>query len=224
MPTFETIASLSYCWRLLSTFHIRTQGHFGGFYGVTNSKILGSCQTAGHIGTKCWHTCADSSGNGYSPNILPLEKQGGAWGFRGSNIQKSWEVVKRLYRLAPTLVHVCGLVWEWTYAKYNSPLHTPEGISGGLGSHTFKSLGKLSNGWTEWNQTWYTSADSSGTGYRLNTIRPSIPRGHFRGVILRGHTFKTLGKLSNGWTDWHQNWYTSADSSGNGHRLNTIRP
>ena len=30
--------------------------------------------------------------------------------------------------------------------------------------------------------------------------------------------------LLNGWTDWHQIWYTSADLSGNGHRLNTIRP
>ena len=31
-------------------------------------------------------------------------------------------------------------------------------------------------------------------------------------------------RLSNDWTDWHQIWYTFADSSGNGHRLNTIRP
>ena len=28
----------------------------------------------------------------------------------------------------------------------------------------------------------------------------------------------------NCWTDWHQIWYTSADSSGNGHRLKTISP
>ena len=33
-----------------------------------------------------------------------------------------------------------------------------------------------------------------------------------------------MGKLPNGWTDWHQIWYTCVDSSGNGHRLNTIRP
>ena len=45
----------------------------------------------------------------------------------------------------------------------------------------------------------------------------------FRGV-LGGHKSKSLGRLSNDWTDWHQIWYTSADSSGNGHRLNTIRP
>ena len=51
---------------------------------------------------------------------------------------------------------------------------------------------------------------------------PSRHKGHLG--ILRGQTFKSLGKLSNGWTDWHQLWFTSADSSGNGHRLNTSRP
>ena len=47
-----------------------------------------------------------------------------------------------------------------------------------------------------------------------------------RGIsgVLRGHKSKSLGRLSNGWTDLHQIWYTSADSSGNGHRLNTICP
>ena len=48
-------------------------------------------------------------------------------------------------------------------------------------------------------------------------------QGAFRGV-LGGHKSKSLGRLSNDWTDWHQIWYTSADSSGNGHRLNTIHP
>ena len=85
--------------------------------------------------------------------------------------------------------------------------------------HKFKCLGKLSNGWTDWHQIWYKSADSSGNGHRLNTIRPSIPQG-----VLGGHTFKSLGKLSNNWTDCHQIWYASADSSGYGHGLNTFRP
>ena len=57
----------------------------------------------------------------------------------------------------------------------------------------------------------------------LNTSHPSIPQGAFRGV-LGGHKFNSLVKLSNGCTDWHQIWYMSADSSGNGHRLNTFRP
>ncbi len=38
--------------------------------------------------------------------------------------------------------------------------------------------------------------------------------------VLGGQQFKSLGKLS----DWHQLWFTSADSFGNGHRLNTSRP
>ena len=32
--------------------------------------------------------------------------------------------------------------------------------------------------------------------------------------ILGGQQFKSLGKLS----DWHQLWFMSADSSGNGHK------
>ncbi len=58
----------------------------------------------------------------------------------------------------------------------------------------FKRLGKLSNGWTDWQQLWFTSADSSGNLHRLNTIRPSISQGEFWGV-LGGHKFKSLGEL-----------------------------
>ena len=128
-------------------------------------------------------------------------------------------------------------------------------------------MGKLSNSWTDWHHIFYTSADSSGNGHRLNTIRPSISQGAFGGGgvrgspiqksfeavkrldrltpnlehmciniwewiyakqialgdtrghlgVLGGQTFKSLEKLSNGWTDWHQLWFTSADSSGNGY-------
>ena len=44
-------------------------------------------------------------------------------------------------------------------------------------------------------------------------IAPRDTRGHLRG--FRGSTIQKLGKLS----DWHHLWFTSADSSGNGHRL-----
>ena len=94
----------------------------------------------------------------------------------------------------------------------------PQGhLGGGLGGHKFKCLGNLSNGWTDWHRIWYTSADSSGNGHRLNTIRPSISQGGIWGGGLGGNKFKSMLKLSNGWTDWHQLWYMSADSSGNGH-------
>ena len=39
-----------------------------------------------------------------------------------------------------------------------------------------------------------------------------------------GVTNVSLGRVPNGWTDWHQIRSTSVDSSGNGHRLKTIRP
>ena len=93
---------------------------------------------------------------------------------------------------------------------------------GGLWGQKFKHLDNLPNGWTDWHQIWYTPADSSGNGHRLNTISPSIPQGALGG--LRGQQFISLDNLPNGWTDWHYIWYTSADSSGNGHRLKTISP
>ena len=96
--------------------------------------------TLAHIGEKLpngwtdwhqiWHTCAGSSANGYTPNKLALETQGGNWGFRWSQMHTSGEAVKPLDRLAPNLVHVCGFVWEWTEAKYNSSINNPRPFRG----------------------------------------------------------------------------------------------
>ena len=66
---------------------------------------------------------------------------------------------------------MCRLIWEWIYAKQSEPQDT-EGHFGGLGGHKSKSPGRLSNGWTDLHQIWYTSADSSGNGHRLNKICP----------------------------------------------------
>ena len=52
---------------------------------------------------------------------------------------------------------------------------------GGLGGKKCKSLENLPNGWTDWHQIWYTSADSSRNGHRLKTISPSIHQGAFGG-------------------------------------------
>ena len=105
-----------------------------------------------------------------------------------SQIQKSGQAVKRLDRLAPNLPHICRSIWEWIYAKQI----VPRGHLGGFRGQTFKSLGKLSNGSTDWHQLWFTSADSSGNGHRLNPSRLSIPQVAFR---VGGHKFKCLGKL-----------------------------
>ena len=97
-----------------------------------------------------------------------------------SQIQKSWEAVKLLDRLAPNFAHICRSTWEWIYAKQIAPRDT-RGTWRRLGGQTLNSLGKLSNGWTDWHQLWFTSADSSGNGHMLNPSRPSIPQGAFRG-------------------------------------------
>ena len=61
-------------------------------------------------------------------------------------------------------------------------------------------------------------------GIDIKTISPAIHQGAFGGGGFRGQKFKSLENLPNGWTDWHQIWYTSADSYGNGHRLKTNNP
>ena len=71
-------------------------------------------------------------------------------------------------------------------------IKTQGGVSGGgfTGSQIRKS-GRLSNGWTDCHQIWYTSADSSGNGLRLNTIRPST----LGGGGLGGHKLKIRGRF-----------------------------
>ena len=61
----------------------------------------------------------------------------GGGGLGVQTLKKSREAVKRLDRLAPTLVHVGGFIWEF---KYNSPLNNPGGMAGGVrGSQIQKS-------------------------------------------------------------------------------------
>ena len=128
----------------------------------------------------------------YAQYKSPLNTPGGIWRVvRVSQIQKSWEAVKRLDRFAPNLAHICRSIWEWIYAKQIAPRDT-RGHLGGFRAQTFKSLGKLSNCWTDWHRIWYTSADSSVNGHRLNTIRSTIPQGHFG--FFRGSQIQMLGE------------------------------
>ena len=89
---------------------------------------------------------------------------------------------------------------------------------GVLGGQPFKSLGKLS----DWHHLWFTSADSSGNGHRLNTSRPSIPQGHLWGGGVRVSHIQKLGNLSKGCTDWHQMLHSYADPSGNVYTPNKL--
>ena len=75
---------------------------------------------------------------------------------------------------------------------------------------------KLPKGWTDWHQMWHTCADSSGNGCKPNKLHLET-QGDTGGGFRGGQQFKSFGKLSNGRTDWHRIWFTSAASSGNGH-------
>ena len=86
--------------------------------------------------------------------------------------------------------------------------------------HTFKSMLKLSNGWTGPIGTTFGTHVQIHQG--MDVLQTNCPSRHLG--VLGSQTFKSLEKLSNGWTDWHQLWFTSADSSGNGHRLYTSCP
>ena len=133
------------------------------------------------------------------------------------------EAVKRLDRLAPNLAHMCRFIWEWIYAKQSALIDT-RGSLGGLGGQTFKSPEKLSNGFTDWHQLWFTSADSSGSRHRLNTIRPTIPNvgifGGFRVSTIQkpGKCGQTAGPIGNKFCTY------KAGESGNGYRLNKMAP
>ena len=118
---------------------------------------------------------------------------------------------------------MCRLIWEWIYAKQIEPQDT-EGHFWVLGFTNQKVLGGC--------QTAGPICTKFGThSYaihlgmdRRQTNWPERHKGALGGGGLVGQTFKRQGKLSNGWTDWHKLWFRSADSSGNGHRLNTSRP
>ena len=204
--------------------NLKTQwGHLGGggFRGsqIQKSGRLSKSWTDWH---QIWYTSAYSSGNGHRLNTIRPSKLGG--GGLGGHTFKNQENIQTAGPIGTKFVDLCGN----GYAPNKLSRETQGGHlgEGGLGGQTIKGQRKLSNGWTDWHQFWFTSTDSSGNEYRLNKSRPSIPQGHVGGGggLLGGHKFKSLGNLSNGWTDLHQIWYTSADSFGNGHRLNTIGP
>ena len=107
--------------------------HKGGTWGVLGGqqfKRMGKLSDWHQL----WFTSADSSVNGHRLNTrrpsIPQGALGG--GIRVSQIQKSWEAVKRLDRLAPNLAHICRSIWDSIYAKQIAPRDT-RGTWGVLG-------------------------------------------------------------------------------------------
>ena len=96
--------------------HERHKGALGGGgLGGSNIQSQGKLSNVWTDWHQLWFTSAESSGNWHRPNTShPSIPQGACRGVRGSHIQKAEEAGKRLDRLAPNLVQVCGFIWEWT--------------------------------------------------------------------------------------------------------------
>ena len=93
-----------------------------------------------------FYTCANSYGNGYTPNKLPLETQGVTWGVLGGQQLKNMGKLSDWHEL-----------W-FTSSGSSGKLDTsrpsiPQGAFGrrGRGSQ-IQNLGKLSNGCTGWHR------------------------------------------------------------------------
>ena len=114
-----------------------------------------------------WHTCANSYGNGYTPNKLPLETQGGTWRVLGGQQFKSLGKLFDWHQFWFTSADSSGNGHRLNRSRPSIPFR---GGGVGLGCHKFKSLGKMSNYWTNWHQIWNTSADPHGNGYPTNKL------------------------------------------------------
>ena len=102
---------------------------------------------------------------------------------------------------------------------------------------THSSLGKLSNGWTDWHQIWYKSVDSSANGHRLKHLAPRYPRARHLAsdalqraraalwVVLWDQQFKRLGNCCQTAGPIGNQFFTyNAYESGNGQRLDKLTP
>ena len=124
----------------------------------------------------------------------------------------SWKVTKRLNRLAPNLAHMCRFIWEWIYAKQIAPPPPPRDTRGGFRGSKIK-------------KSWEAVK-------RLDRLAPNLAHMcrfiwewiYAKQIAPRYTRGGALGKLSNSWTDWHQLWFMSADSCGNGHRQIQVAP
>ena len=111
-PNVVQVCGFVWDGHMLNTFRPSTLR--GG--GVRGSQIQKSGEDSN--GWSDWHhICRFIWEWIYAKQIAPRDTSLGgchkSGGFRGSNNQRSGKAVKRMDRLAPTLVHICGFIWEW---------------------------------------------------------------------------------------------------------------
>ena len=149
-----------------------------------------------------WHTCADSSGNGYTLNKLPFETQGGTWGFYGV---KHWKVLRSSQAAGPIGTNFGSrLRVHMGMDKYKSPHNIQGGIWGGgvrgsqiqMSGEAVKLLDRLAAN--------LVHCLRIRLGMEISKYNSSLNTTVGISVFFKGVTNLSLGKLPNGWTDWHQ--------------------
>ena len=132
-PIWYTSADSSGNGHRLNTIHPSiSQGAFCGVLGGHKFKCLGKLSNGSTDWHHIWHTCADSYGNGYTPNKLPFETQGGHLGVLGGQTFKSLEKLSNGLTDLNQIWHICADSYGNGYTPNNLPLETQEGISGGF--------------------------------------------------------------------------------------------
>ena len=111
----------------------------------------------------------------YTRRIAPRDSRGGTWGVLGGQQFKIWGSCQTAGPIDSCQtagligikfgIHVRIHLGMDMCMPNKLPLETKGGTWGVLGGQTLKSIGKLSNGWTDWHQLWFTYADSSGNGH-----------------------------------------------------------
>ena len=154
-PNLAHMCKFIWGWRY-AKLPLETQGGtWGGGLGGQQFKSLRKLSNCHQL----WFTSGDSSGNGHRlntsrPSIPQVAFRGG--GGRVSQIKKFGEAVKRL-DILPQIWHTSADPASGNrYTPNKLPLETQGRHLGGFRGQTFKILGKLSNGWTDWHQLWFT--------------------------------------------------------------------
>ena len=129
----------------------------------------------------------------YAKQIAPRDTRGHLGGFRGSNIQKSREAVKRLDRLAPTLDSSGNI----NTSRPSIPQGAWRGVGGSNIQKSWKAVKRLDR----------LAPNSFGNGLiwewtqAKNNSTHDTPGRHF-GWFYGINNSKFWEMWSNGWTDW----------------------
>ena len=180
------------------------RGHLGGVrvsqiqkFGEAVKRLDRFTPNLSHI---CWSTWEWI----YAKQIA-LETQGGAWGGGGLGVKHS--KVWGSCQTAGPIVTTFGIYLQIHLGMDIRQANWLSRHKGALGGGGFRrSTIQKSGEAVRLAPTLVMSADPSGNGHRIKSKLPLNIQGGIGGGGLGGHICKSLGKLLNGCTDWHQIW------------------